>query len=194
MILMRGNRWGPEGPPEDAYSRVTEPERFAPLHDFAAELLDRLEATYDVESEAGLGLDPYLESVGTPARPTRRLVPRSPIAAPMAVGFTAFPGLVVRFGRWQVAPFPNCGCDACDETFETESDHLERLVEGVTTGRFTETMRLPRGSGEGWLGARYEYAGGSEGGEGVISRSEANRLLAGDPPGTITWQPWPRRG
>jgi hypothetical protein len=190
---MRGNRWGPEGPPEDAYSRITEPERFSPLHDYAAAMLDGLEATFDVESEERLGLDPDLE-IRDPARPTRRLIPRSPTAAPIAVGFTDFPGLLIRFGRWQVVPFPNCGCDACDETFESESDHLERLVEGVTTGRFTETLRLPRGFGEGWLGARYDYTRGSEGGEGVISRAEAKRLLAGDPPRMITWQPWPRRG
>ena len=40
---MRGDRWGIDGPPEEAYSRLTNPERFQPLHDVAMELLDRLE-------------------------------------------------------------------------------------------------------------------------------------------------------
>ena len=40
---MTGHQWGPAGPPLEAYSRVTNPERFASLHDTAAEMLDRLE-------------------------------------------------------------------------------------------------------------------------------------------------------
>ena len=43
---MRGDRWGIEGPPEEAYSRVTNPERFQPLHAAATELLDRLEREF----------------------------------------------------------------------------------------------------------------------------------------------------
>ena len=33
---MRGDRWGIAGPPDEAYSRVTNPERFQPLHDSTA--------------------------------------------------------------------------------------------------------------------------------------------------------------
>ena len=40
--------WGVEGSPDDAYSRVTEPERFRPLHDWALEALARLQTDYDV--------------------------------------------------------------------------------------------------------------------------------------------------
>ncbi len=46
---MRRNRWGIEGPPDEAYSRVTNPERFQPLHAAATELLDRLEREFAVE-------------------------------------------------------------------------------------------------------------------------------------------------
>ena len=46
---MRGDRWGSDGPPEEAYSRVTNPGRFQPLHDAATELLDRLEREFAVE-------------------------------------------------------------------------------------------------------------------------------------------------
>ena len=34
---MSGNRWGPEGPPPEVYSRLTAAERFRRLHDGALE-------------------------------------------------------------------------------------------------------------------------------------------------------------
>lgn len=37
-----GNRWGPEGPPNEAYSRVSDPERFQSLHDLADEVISQL--------------------------------------------------------------------------------------------------------------------------------------------------------
>jgi hypothetical protein len=72
---MNGHRWGAEGPPREAYSRVTNPERFAPLHDVAAELLDRLELEFDAERTEGYGLDPELEEGCKLARPSVTLVP-----------------------------------------------------------------------------------------------------------------------
>ena len=38
---MTGDRWGGEAPPLEAYARVTEPERFHGLHEFAVDLLGR---------------------------------------------------------------------------------------------------------------------------------------------------------
>jgi hypothetical protein len=43
------HRWGPDGPPPEAYSRVTNPERFRPLHDFALTLLAQLHGSFDVD-------------------------------------------------------------------------------------------------------------------------------------------------
>ena len=54
---MSPDRWGIEGPPPEAYSRVTNPERFQPLHSFAEGLVARLEARFDVERTEGYGLD-----------------------------------------------------------------------------------------------------------------------------------------
>ena len=45
--------WGREGPPDDAYSRVTEPERFAPLHGWALEAVARLQTEYEVTLDEG---------------------------------------------------------------------------------------------------------------------------------------------
>ncbi len=72
---MRGNRWGIEGPPPEAYSRITDPGRFRALHDFAVPLLSRLEATFDVERLEGYGLDHELERSDL-VRPSVKLLPR----------------------------------------------------------------------------------------------------------------------
>ena len=103
---MRGDSWGTDGPPEEAYSRVTNPERFQPLHDAAMELLDRLEREFAVERLEGPDADDELGRMSL-ARPAIRLAPNDPQAAPIVVAFTEFPGLHVRFGsgaRSQLTP------------------------------------------------------------------------------------------
>src|SRR5215467_2034674 len=109
--MTRGNRWGAEGPPPEAYSRVTEPERVEPLHPLAEELLRRLEDEFDVGRTEGYGLDPELEGKDL-AHPTVRLVPSIEGAASITVAFTTFPfpGLGVRFGLWHRFSFPTCAC------------------------------------------------------------------------------------
>jgi len=55
------SRWGPDGPPPEAYSRVTDAERFRQLHDIALALIARLASTFDVDGRDGYGqgrLDP----------------------------------------------------------------------------------------------------------------------------------------
>ena len=136
---MCGGRWVPEGPPEEAYERLTDPERFAPLHKFAVGLADWLEASFDVERVEGYGLDSKVERKDA-ARSSIRLIPRNDDAAPITVSSTTFPGLSVRLGRWYTDSFPTCGCDACDETAEGERERLENLVEAVTAGRFREAL------------------------------------------------------
>ena len=54
---MYRDKWGIEGAPKEAYSRVTNPERFQPLHDAATELLDRLEREFAVERLEGRDAD-----------------------------------------------------------------------------------------------------------------------------------------
>jgi Family of unknown function (DUF6226) len=89
---MTANYLWPERPPDEkAHSRVTNPQRFAPLHDIAAKLLNRLEATFYVERTERYGLDPEVEAVEL-ARPSAGLIPRNPGAAPIVVAFTRFPG------------------------------------------------------------------------------------------------------
>lgn len=153
--------WGPEGPPEEAYSRVTNPERFMPLHDAALEMLSTLEQRFDVQRAEGYGVDEELEFRGV-RRPTIVLRPNDPEAASLAVAFTDFPGLNVRFGRWSTEPFPGCGCDACAEDAEGETERLIEMVDVLTAGGFREAVvhsperRIPGWwRPDRWLRARF---------------------------------------
>ena len=143
------NDWGPEGPPEEAYGRVTNPERFLPLHGDAIEMIER---QFDVERVEGYGLDEELEYRGL-LRASINLRPSDPEAAPIMVAFTDFPGLHVRFGKWYREPFPSCGCDACAEDVEGEMERVAQLVESVTAGGFREAVvysRVRRNRGGWW--------------------------------------------
>ncbi len=201
---------GEEGPPPDpAYSRVTNPERFRPLHTAMHEIISRLENDFEVERAEGYGLDQELEShpqrAGLDlASPSVRLNPNNPDAAPIVVAFSTFPSLNVRFGRWYMEPFPDCGCDACataGESVERESERLNDMVDDVTSGRFREAIYRPRISfqGSAWRETRFWAPVGSErSSTRSISRSRidgvsAHRMSGGRRRLALDWKPWPRR-
>lgn len=187
---------GDAGPPPDpAYSRVTNPERFRPLHAAMLEIVDRLEIDFDVERTEGYGLDAELERGLEAARPHVRLNPRDSEAAPIAVVFSTFPGLNVRFGRWFTEPFPSCGCDACDESAEDEIERLNEVVDDVVAGRFCEAIRRPLISfrGTGWRETKLWSDVGRR-----TNRSRVDGLLAREMSGgrrrlDLKWKPWRRR-
>jgi Family of unknown function (DUF6226) len=186
------NRWGSEGLPPEAYSRVTDPERFRPLHNVALRLLEQLDAAFNVERFEGYGLDRELE-VGDLARPSVRLVPRDPKAAPLIIAFTTFPGLKVRAGRWLTDAFPQCGCDACDETANDEAVRLAALVDALTAGRFREGVSLPL-AGDGWQESEYWLPSRQRrSSRSRVDRARAREMLAGSARSAIEWGPWPRR-
>ena len=119
-------------PPDDAYTRFTNPERFRPLHGWALEAAARLQREYEVVREEGEGMDARLERAPL-ARPTIRLTPLRDAGAPITIAFTAVPGLEVRAGRWFTDGFPSCHCDACDEQPEDEFERFSELLEDVVT-------------------------------------------------------------
>ena len=181
--------WAGEGPPDDAYERVTEPERFTPLHDWTLEAVGRLQAEYDVALEEGKGVDAELERSSL-ARPTLKLTPRQESCAPITIAFTDFPGLAVRVGRWVTDYFPSCGCDACDEMPEGEFEALKELLCDVVAGQFRESMCLqPGGDGwssmELWLDGERRRSGGSR-----VPRAKAARILDDKTEIVLEWQPW----
>ena len=184
--------WAGEGPPDDAYERVTEPERFTPLHDWTLGAVEGLQAEYDVTLEEGKGMDAELERSPL-ARPTLKLTPRQESCAPITIAFTDFPGIAVRVGRWVIEPFPSCGCDACDEMPDEEFEMLMELLDDVVAGRFRESMRLqPGGDGwssmEFWLDGELRRSGGSR-----VPRAKAARILNGKTEIVLEWQPWQSR-
>jgi hypothetical protein len=189
----RQYRWGPDGPPPEAYSRVTDPDRFAPLHEFAGKLLGTLESAFHVERREGYDLDPDADPTDL-ARPSVRLTPHLALAAPLQLTFTTFPGLLVRAGRWHHEPIPACGCDACDETADSAIEELCFLVEQIVAGRFREELRLSRLSGSAWLLREFggRDVGASRSGKTRMTRAGARQLL-GTGPRKYDWKPWPRR-
>lgn len=178
----------PARPLDEAYSRVTNPERFEPLHEWALGTVARLNSEYEVTLEEGLGLDDELER-GPLARPTIKLTPSQVSCAPVTIAFTDFPGLEVRVGNWVTEVFPSCGCDACDEMPEEEFERLTRLLNNVVAGRFRESMRLdPEGTGwstrEFWNGERRSSGGALQSGR------KATLILGGKSEMVVEWMPW----
>jgi hypothetical protein len=162
-------RWGSEGPPDEAYSRVTDPERFAPLVPAADALVERLVATYAVELE----------------RATRAVRLQPALGAPLTVGITDFPGVVLRFGHWCGTHQPMCGCDACDETPDEAIEEMTDVVRAVVEGHFTEELaESPRGLSHSTDGGHAWSA---------LDEAEFLRLAGIAPPGRNEWPAWPRR-
>ena len=190
---MRGDRLGIGGPPEEAYSRVTNPERFQPLHDAATGLLDRLEREFAVERLERPDADDELGRISL-ARPAIRLTPHDPQAAPIVVAFSEFPGLHVRFGSWRTEPFPRCGCDACDETPDELIEEMTRMVNAVVSGGFRESIRVPPLLGDGWRESEFQFNddhGRFRRSQSRVSRSRALEMTGGERRVTLEWKPWP---
>ena len=119
-VIDYGNRWD-GSPPEDAYSRTSNLERYAPLHTVAEALIAHLCAEYQAE---------VVETTSPEGERTVELVPANSDGAPIKLRFTDFPGIEVFVGEsgWMR---PSCGCDACDETWEESADDMERFVLGA---------------------------------------------------------------
>ena len=189
------DQWEPKNPPDEAYSRVTNPERFEPLHSAVKEMIARMEETFDVHRVEGYGLDEELEGKIAIVRPSVRLTPVNSNAAPITVVFSDFPGLFVRFGRWVTEPFPSCGCDACDESAADEIERLTELVDVVTAGGFREAVQCPKGplAGDGWREFEFRAPTYRRSSKSRISRTRALQMTGGARRLKLHWQPWPRR-
>jgi hypothetical protein len=189
---MNGHRWGAAGPPLEAYSRVTNPERFASLHAAAEGLLDRLEWEFETDRREAHGLDPELEEGCNLPRPSVAIVPRDRRAASLIIVFSAFPGLRVRFGRWYVVAFPTCGCDACDETPESEIERLRSLIDHMTAGRFREAIRVSA-DGSAWKESEFGSIGTRCSEKLRLDQARVQKLLDAEDRSSYQWGPWPRR-
>lgn len=176
-------------PPPDAHSRVTDPERFRPLHRAGLELVADLRAVYEADMlEETNDLADAFREIGLD-RPSLRIDPREAGASPLTIVFTAFPGVAIGFGLGSSEVFPRCGCDACGETLEEELARLESLIEDVTAGRFLEELESTDP-----LRCRWDLwsDSGRRRGTSVLTRRVEPRLRGGRRE-RIQWRPWGRR-
>jgi len=165
-------------PRDDAYSRVSDPQRYAGLQPRAHLLVERLASIFDVEQGDA---DPVLTDLDVASTEVVRLVPRDPSAAPLSIGWTTFPGLIVHAGLGWVRPFPQCGCDACDEDAGEVFLELERLVYAITRGRFRESLN------GGHYEAAFRHPDGAESSRGLLD--PWHRSLGEF---SVEWRAWPR--
>lgn len=129
--------------PDEAYSRVTNPERWYIL---AA----RTDAWLDALATTGLATVERDATITWRSPPTGPIVARSDRASPVAPGAIPFVighsrlgglddvGVVLAVGapadvvQW----FPDCGCDACDAGSQNELEHLDEHIVSIVTGTF----------------------------------------------------------
>jgi hypothetical protein len=133
-----GNRWEGASPPEDAYSRVSNPRRFAPLHAVAVALIEWLQDTFDVTVEQTPSAATDLLHMPDDIVRAVRVVPREPTAAPLTFVLTPFPGVYLHAGALHDFHFPVCGCDACDDDVTRLVQELEWTVHTVVSGGYFE--------------------------------------------------------
>jgi hypothetical protein len=113
----------------------------------------------------------------------------------MTFVFLERPSVFVHAGVLHDFAFPSCGCDACDETAESQADRLELLVLAVAAGTYSE--HYPVGWRR-WLGYGLSAADGSatESGQGDPGPIPKDRLrMARTKLGFVPdgWLSWPRR-
>lgn len=134
----------------------------------ADRLLDELERDFRVLRTQGPEVDPALLGESRSARVVR-LIPTDVHGAPLTVMFSDCPGLWVRFGRWYVGTFPNCGCDYCDESPAELAELFSELVQDLVAGRFSERCDrrsdLPVGQVRGANGMDFSSRGGNRTGD-----------------------------
>lgn len=180
LALMRDG----ESKPED-YSRVTNPGRFTVLHEAAEHLLDELTDHFMVERREAK------EPLGAELYRTVRLVPRMPDAAPLAVAFTEFPSVVLKFGRWYEESLPNCGCDACDEQPDMLVEQLRVQASALVEGGLWERVR--RGVGGSWSEVYLIGHDVNVRRETLLDSAAARSARREGFAAAVQWAPWLRR-
>ena len=179
-----------EDPPDEAYERVTNPERFAPLVPAAENLVADLERRFEVIVTRGSAVG-WLSSDVQPVE-SIWITPRLADQAPLTITTTSLPGLYLDVGAWQHIAFPGCACDACDEHVEDAVRELEMYCTALAEGRLSERV-------VGGLRPRLEHVWGGENwsssGKLFVSRRRAAELRGTDvqPPEDGHWRSWSTR-
>ena len=181
------DRWGPAGPPEEAYSRVTRDLSvvYAGLPGALDERLARLATDFDATVREVSGDELPRDGGGgpAPAGRARVVVPADPRCLSLRLVLTDEPS--VRF--WTTGPVwlgvPVCTCDACDTDLVELLEQLDGVIDDVTGGM---SMAV-----SGFRRVRVDIHSTSSRGTAWHSRGEARAL--GLRRGRWQWPPWPRR-
>lgn len=190
-VIDYGRRWIGRPPPE-TYSVDTHPERFAPLHTVADALITHLVAAYDVRVFDSVDAAADLLRLNGEIVRAVRLQPSDSGCAAITFVYTPYPGILMHAGVLHDFFYPSCGCDACDSSWESEADELERQVFAVVGGRYRESI-------DGGLRPGVEftltYPNGSTSGRIRAAELPADRVKAAKTVLRIRpdgWAPWPR--
>lgn len=183
-VIEYGSRWAGGSPPEDAYSRVSHPERFAPVIGVVDALVDHLETWYDVD------VDRRSEESGT------RVWHLRPTTGAMLTLTGTGESVGIEAGALTREFAPSCTCDACDETAESVADQIEETLLAIAAGGLREVFPVGQ---RRWLRTELRTPdGGRRSGGGEPDRSlpaarldEAADLLARLPDGW--WPAWTLR-
>ena len=161
--------------------------RYAALHDEAESLLDELERGYLVERRETKETRAY----DGPLVRTAWLVPHTPAAAPLAVAFTDFPALVLRFGRWYQHALPACGCEACAGDPAALVADMRAQASALVEGGLWERVR--RGLGGSWAEALLVGRDLRASQQAPLTAGDARRARRDGFAAAVQWAPWPRR-
>lgn len=183
-VIGYGSRWAGGSPPDDAYSLVSHPERFAPVLTVVDALVDHLQTWYvvDVDRRAGES-----DARVVHLRPTT--------GAAITITATA-ESVSIEAGALFRDLAPGCTCDACDETAETVADQLEETLLAIAAGGLREVFPVGQ---QRWLHTRILTAdGGRRSSSGDLGPSlsperldDAAELLGRLPDGW--WPAWSLR-
>lgn len=191
-----GSRWRGGSPPEDAYSRTSDLDRFEPLHTVARALIDWLIATFDVTVDRDESVVADMVWAVKEINGAVRLTPRDALAAPLTFVFTSFPGVVLHAGALFDMHIPVCGCEACDDDVMQLLDQLEWATRVVVGGGYSE--RVGEDSG-GFHEYKLENDAGTQSGRSPLAELPADLAVErvdaarGILPASGTWGAWPLR-
>lgn len=196
--IQYGSRWAPGSPPDETYSVVTHPERFAPLLTVVEALVDFLARTYTCTVEEGSHIGREWRDSSSPedgcTSELRAIMvaPQRPDAASLVFRITSFPGVWFEAGALFGQNHPDCGCDACDQEWSSCADGLEQNVFAVINGTFVESCKGRKYT----VAIAYPNGGSRQSGriaDQPYSREylqKARSVLKAQPG---PWKPWPLR-
>jgi Family of unknown function (DUF6226) len=162
-------------PPDDQYSRLTDPAKWRIVGARADAWLTALVDVGLAEAEADAPIR-WREPPRTVVARTYRVAPRCDGALPLIVarsGLGSVEDAGVTLGAGDpavcIAWIPDCGCDACDSGSQDALDELDEYVFSVVSGAF---RRLSAG------GREITVFGGGRRAAGGFGRGEVDAILA----------------